>query len=58
MALRGLRVVELAGLAPVPFAGMILAGRAGGAIQHLAISSPFLQIISLLGYSFYKSTPP
>lgn len=28
MALRGLRVVELAGLAPAPFAGMILAGEA------------------------------
>lgn len=27
MALRGLKVVELAGLAPVPFAGMILAGK-------------------------------
>ena len=26
MALRGLKVVEMAGLAPVPFAGMILAG--------------------------------
>lgn len=26
MALRGLRVVEMAGLAPAPFAGMILAG--------------------------------
>ena len=27
MALRGLKVVEMAGLAPVPFAGMILAGK-------------------------------
>ena len=26
MALKGLRVVEMAGLAPVPLAGMILAG--------------------------------
>ena len=26
MALRGVRVVEMAGLAPAPFAGMILAG--------------------------------
>lgn len=26
MALRGLRVLEMAGLAPVPFAGMVLAG--------------------------------
>ena len=26
MALRGLKVVEMAGLAPVPFAGMVLAG--------------------------------
>ena len=26
MALRGIRVVEMAGLAPAPFAGMILAG--------------------------------
>ena len=26
MALKGLRVVEMAGLAPAPFAGMILAG--------------------------------
>lgn len=28
MALRGLKVVEMAGLAPGPFAGMILAGEA------------------------------
>ena len=28
-ALRGLRVIEFAGLAPVPMAGMILAGAAG-----------------------------
>ena len=27
MALKGLRVVEMAGLAPAPFAGMILAGK-------------------------------
>ena len=29
MALRGLKVVEMAGLAPSPFAGMILAGERG-----------------------------
>lgn len=28
MALKGLRVVEMAGLAPAPLAGMILAGEA------------------------------
>lgn len=27
MALRGLKVVEMAGLAPAPFAGMVLAGK-------------------------------
>lgn len=27
MALRGLKVIEMAGLAPGPFAGMILAGK-------------------------------
>lgn len=27
MALRGVKVVEMAGLAPAPFAGMILAGK-------------------------------
>lgn len=27
MALRGLKVIELAGLAPSPFAGMVLAGK-------------------------------
>ena len=52
MALRGLKVVEMAGLAPVPFAGMILAGEEALQLQEpkgvggvTKIHSPSLQTL-------------
>ena len=41
MALRGLKVVEMAGLAPAPFAGMILAGRM---VQIICLGMPLCSI--------------
>lgn len=38
MALRGLRVVEMAGLAPAPLAGMILSGKIIIMLQTYTIS--------------------
>ncbi len=37
MALRGLKVVEMAGLAPAPFAGMILAGKQIASEQNIIL---------------------
>ena len=34
MALRGLKVVEMAGLAPAPMAGMILAGQSSISLRY------------------------
>lgn len=42
MALKGLRVVEMAGLAPAPLAGMILAGEAANPKSPMHINSHFL----------------
>ena len=39
MALKGLQVLELAGLAPVPFAGLILAGQWMGDPSHAILPS-------------------
>lgn len=41
MALKGLRVVEMAGLAPAPLAGMILAGKAANT-KRTTYNFPFL----------------
>lgn len=47
MALKGLRVVEMAGLAPAPLAGMILAGETANTKKLRIISHFFLRFWSV-----------
>ena len=51
MALKGLRVVELAGLAPVPFCGMIFADFGATVIRVDQVIDLTMTLLSLNHYS-------
>ena len=49
MALRGLKVVELAGLAPAPVCGMVLADYGAKVIRVDKVSSKSIRLLLLTG---------
>lgn len=44
MALKGMKVIELAGLAPVPFCGMVLADFGATVIRVDRVSNPTVRL--------------